>query len=286
MRHNFLALCCFSLAVIACSEKREMILTPGAETGPEIIIDCGDGFNVDVDTKASATEITSLSGKSLKFMATNATGSASAVSSTAATVSSSNKITTGIYQSVPATSYIWYLANSTGALSFSSSKVTTSAANTVDFIYGKSSASSSAAPAITMNHAFARTATLTLNAETGYSISGTPTWKITSVGANTGTAGTFDLTNNTWSSTTALTQTTFNSSSDLYLIPGEYRIDVTYTITKGSTYSETFTKSGTVTLVAGKKNSITATGTGNASEIVLSVSLSAWGTQNLDLSLE
>ena len=68
----------------------------------------------------------------------------------------------------------------------------------------------------------------------------------------------------------------------MYLIPGTYTIKVTYTLSKGE-WSSTATKSADVTLVQGKINNITGTvnNLGGASEIVLSLSISDWTTNNI-----
>ena len=159
-----------------------------------------------------------------------------------------------------------------------------SAENTTDVIFGYVAASSSLTPSITLNHIFARTKNFVCNTQSGYSISGVR-WQIEGVGTTTGTAGTYDMSTGVWSKTTALVKQDVNNSSDLYLIPGEYKIYVTYTLTKGD-WTGTFTKSGNVTLVAGKQNNISCTAIGGtASEIVLSVSLTAWSDQSVDLTL-
>jgi len=89
----------------------------------------------------------------------------------------------------------------------------------------------------------------------------------------------------TAASTKLTSETAITSTSDMYLIPGTYTIKVSYTLTKGD-YSQSFTKTGTVSLTMGKVNNISCTAIGGgASEIVLSVSLTAWGSENKNLTL-
>lgn len=193
---------------------------------------------------------------------------------------SSSQLATGYYQTLSPTTYIHYVANA----SFSAGGAMTVANNGTDIIVGKSS-SSSTAPSVVLNHIFARTGTFTCNTQSGYTISNV-SWTITSSGSVTGTAGTYDMASQSWTSrSSALAETAVSSGSDLFLLPGQYTIKVTYTLTKGD-YVATFTKSGAVTLVAGKINNISCTAVGgSATEIVISCSLTAWGTQSVSLTL-
>ena len=241
----------------------------------EIVLHLDDEGKFTVDTKATA--VTTLP-SSLYWGMTYSNGTVKQAT-TSKSVSSS-KISTGYYQTLSPTTYIHYVSN----LNFTAGGAMTVANNGTDVIVGKSS-SSSATPSVTLNHIFARTGTLTCNTQSGYTISGV-SWTITSYGSTTGTAGTYNVSSESWTArSAALSETSINSSSDLYLIPGEYTIKVSYTLSKGD-YSQSFTKSGRVTLSAGNVNNITCTASGGAAqEIVLSLSLSAWGSTTLTPTL-
>ena len=236
-------------------------------------IEGDDGF--DVETKA--TPVTAIP-STLYWGMTQSNGTVKQ-----ATVSksvSSSQIATGYYQTLSPTTYIHYVANA----SFTAGGAMTVANNGTDIIVGKSS-SSSTTPSVVLNHIFARTGTFTCNTQSGYTISNV-SWTISSSGSVTGTAGTYDMASQSWTSrSSALAETAVSSGSDLFLLPGQYTVKVTYTLTKGD-YVATFTKSGTVTLVAGKVNNISCTAIGaSASEIVISCSLTAWGTQSVSMTL-
>ena len=256
--------------------------------GDEIIISVAERYDAVVTTKTTAvTEIPS----TLYWGSTTGTRGTNGEtrkyhnngSSLTGTVSGST-IATGKYQTYVPTAYNHYLSN----VSFSlpgTGNVTIAASNSTDVVAGWIAGSSSSSPSITLDHIFARTGTLTLNTQTGYSLS-VQSWAIESLGAITGTAGTYNLSTGAWTAVSStLSSITISSSSDLYVIPGTYRIYCTYELSKGD-WAHTFTKYADVTLVGGKINNITGTATGgNATEINLSVSLTAWGQENINMSL-
>ena len=161
----------------------------------------------------------------------------------------------------------------------------TVANNNTDILAARVS-SNGTAVSVSLGHIFARTGALTLNTQSGYTLSDV-SWKIVGKSTINGTAGIYNMTTGSWTSasTKLSDQTTITSSSDMYLIPGDYTIYVTYTLTKGD-YSQSFTKHGDVTLEKGKKNAITGTAIGGAaSEIVLTCTVTAWGDANQSLTL-
>ena len=81
-------------------------------------------------------------------------------------------------------------------------------------------------------------------------------------------------------------KTLTRGSNDFLLLPGTYTISITYTLTKGD-YSQTFTKTAEVTLEAGKINNITCTAVGgSAQEIQATVTVQAWNNNAITASLE
>ena len=265
--------------LVSCSKNAMSVEEPFADVGKEIVIGVGDTMDAVVTTKATA--VTTLSGN-LYWGASTGTTTETVKWATADGTVSSNKISTGKYQTSTATAYNYYVANS----AFTVAGDMTVANNNTDVIAGRTAQSTSATPAVTLNHIFARTGTLTCNTQSGYTISGV-SWKIVGKSAINGSAGTFNMKSQSWTaaSTKLTSDTAITSSSDMYLIPGTYTIKVTYTLTRGD-WTGTFTKQGDVTLVAGKKNNITCTAIGGAaSQIVLSLSLTAWGDNAVSLTL-
>ena len=270
-----------AFTVLVSCGKQETVTDPRAdEFGEEIVIGCdGDGIDMAVDTKATAlTELPS----TLKWGASTGTSTETVKWATADGTVASNKLSTGKYQTTTATAYNYYVANQ----NFTVAGNMTVANNSTDIIAGRTAQSTSTSPAVTLNHIFARTGTLTCNTQSGYSISNV-SWKIVGKSTINGTAGTFNMKSQTWTaaSTKLTAETALTSSSDMYLIPGTYTIKVTYTLTRGD-WTGTFTKEGDVTLEAGKRNNITCTAIGGtATQIKLSLSLTDWGDNAVSLTL-
>lgn len=265
---------------ISCNKEDKVSVSSEPQ---EIILACeGDGMDMEVQTKATA--ITSVPATLYWGASTGSAGSETQKWAAASASTSSNQIKTGKYQTASPTAYNFYVANQSFSIAASATTMTV-ANNNTDILSARVSSSSTA---VTMNlgHIFARTGTLTLNPQDGYSLSNV-SWKIVGASDINGTAGTYNMTTGTWTSSSAkiTSQTAITSSSDMYLIPGTYTIYVTYTLTKGD-YVATFTKHGNVTLEQGKVNSITGTAIGGtANEIVLTCSVTAWGSANQTLTL-
>ncbi len=244
--------------------------------GEEIVLHIEDN-SMDFDNGTKATALTGLP-SSLYWGMTYTNGTAKQ-STTSKTVSSS-KISTGYYQTASATTYRHYVANA----NFTAGGNMTVGNNSTDIVAGRAQ-SSSATPSVTLNHIFARTGSLTCNTQSGYTISNV-SWTITSYGSVTGTAGTYNMESQSWTARSAsLSETALTNSSDLYLLPGEYTVKVSYTLSKGD-YSKSFTKSGRLTLSAGKVNNISCTAYGgDAQAITVTVTLTAWQSRNADGNL-
>lgn len=131
---------------------------------------------------------------------------------------------------------------------------------------------------LTFNHILARLGRCTITAPSGYEGSNL------SITVKPKVSGTYNLRTSAWSnlteSSSAVTVTnTFSgggSVNDIYLVPDSYTINASYTLTKG-TYSETFSKTATVTLAAGRINQISATlPQGNATDLQFTVTVTPW----------
>lgn len=281
MKKIFIAFICLAGLVCSCNQKP---LDESIAQGPQEIVLTVEDESIDMDVESKATAITTIPSK-LYWEGTTGTWKSETAkwSSTQKSVSS-GKISTGQYQTATATAYNYYVSNN--SITFASGGSTISATNTTDVIAGcTQAATTSTTPSVTLDHVFARTGTLTCNTQEGYNISNV-SWKIQSKSGGTGgTAGTYNIATKGWSGVTALAQQALTSSSDLYCTPGVYTITVTYTLTKGD-YTTTLTKSGDVTLVAGKVNNITTTAKGgSATQIVIGVTLTSWGSADVALTL-
>ena len=242
---------------------------------PKEIVLCVGGDTIDMQVQTKTTAITTVPSSLYYSMTTGTIGSETSKIESASGNVGSGKIATGVYQSLTPTSYNYYVSNA--AITFAASGSTISAVNTTDVIAGKVT-SKETNPSVKLDHIFARTGTLTLNSQSGYTLSDV-SWSI--VSKTGGTGGTYNIAKNTWTSVTALSSTSLTGSSDLYLVPGDYTLSVTYTLTMGD-WKQTFTKKATVTLVAGKVNNISGTASGgNASEISITVTLTAWGQNDI-----
>lgn len=243
---------------------------------PKEIVLCVGGDTIDMQVQTKTTAITTVPSSLYYSMTTGTLGSeeTSKKGSTSGSVGS-GKIATGVYQTISPTFYNYYVSNA--AITFSASGSTISAANTTDVIAGTVT-SNETNPSVKLDHIFARTGTLTLNSQSGYALNNV-SWSIESSSAGTG--GIYNIANGRWSSVTKLSSTAITKDSDMYLVPGDYTLSVTYTLSKGD-WNQTFNKKATVTLVAGKVNNITGTASGgNASEISITVTLTEWGTNNI-----
>lgn len=75
-------------------------------------------------------------------------------------------------------------------------------------------------------------------------------------------------------------------ANDFLMIPGEYSLTVSYTLTKGD-YTQDFIRSGKVDIQRGCINNITTTAVGgNAAELEMSISVQPWLDNAINASLE
>lgn len=142
---------------------------------------------------------------------------------------------------------------------------------------------------LSFDHIFARLTDVTVSAVSPYTISDV------SISITPLVSGTYNLytgagqTDGTgWSNTSAaasasvIASATGTNSNDIYLVPGSYTLTASWTATKDN-YTQTFTdKTVDVDLVAGKTNKITASLTGDGTEIKFSVSVTAWEDNIID----
>ena len=275
-RITIIPLALAALLTLSCQKN---VQNTDPASGEIILTVNADELGTDVDTKTTA--VNSLPA-SLYWGATTGSGSESAKWASASGTVSAGKISTGKYQTATPTTYNYYVSNVSMSVGANTSVSATGGMSGTDVICGRA-ASSSATPSVTLNHVFARTGSITTTCANGSLTS--LSYTIKAKGANTGTSGTYNLRTGAWSSTSGLSSdTAITGSSDMYVIPGSYTIAVTATYTRGN-YVVTKTMSGDVTLTGGKINNISLTWPDGGTEIKVTVTLTAWSSQNVASSL-
>lgn len=280
-------------ALMASCSKGDESVSPSLHGDPltrggEIVFTAeGEGFSSSVMTKAAAA-VTSLS----SFNVNCVTGTAGSAETSVFNVafSGSPSFSGGKYWPSADPKYKFYASNV--AMTPSAVGPTIAAVNTTDIVCAALlSPTYKASNALTFSHIFARLGTCKISAPSGYTVSNL------SVKVTPNVSGTYNLfsgngkTDGTgWSSKTPGSETVIASavgstaSNDLYLVPGTYTLTASYTLTMGA-YSESFTKSSTVSLMAGKVNNISATlPAGNAAGIQFTVSVTPWSDNNITAS--
>lgn len=123
---------------------------------------------------------------------------------------------------------------------------------------------------LTFHHIFTRIGTITVNSPSGYQINDV------SLALSAPVSGLYNVRTGAWTPGTSQAQSLNVGSNDVYVVPGTYTLTVNYTLSKGD-YTESFSKSGSVTLEKGKINKISTTvPEGSATEIRFSVSIEPW----------
>lgn len=226
-----------------------------------------EDWPVEVETRA-ITEVNtnSLKNGNVVWGAVVGTSPASLWTPVRVTADSEAKVATGHYVgSNGGMSNTYYVANvsSASAMTLTTSGATLSVSNSgpaygTDVVAGKAT-SSSANVNIQLEHAYARTGNLVLNAPSGTSVSNVY-WYIESSGSNTGYAGTYSIDSGSWSNVSSLSSRALYSTSDYYLTPGDYQLTISYGMTLADgTVKYGITRTGTVSLEKGKVNNIVAT---------------------------
>lgn len=276
------------LAALACTLSCDKNIEQASETN-EIVFTTTDSFNATVETKAT-TAVTSLN--SFYAMATTGTtGSESALWNSYKSfskVSNDTKYTSsGVYWPAAQQSIHFYASNLMPDVS--GGDVTVNASTGTDVVCAYS-----ASPAwkevnqLVFNHILARLGKCTITAPTDY------TGSDLNITIRPKISGTYNLRTGAWSSTSeAVSNTTITNTfggggtvNDIYLLPGEYTINASYTLTRG-TYSESFNSSATVELAAGKINLISGTlPAGNATDLQFTVTVTPWSNNSISANFQ
>lgn len=277
------ALSVLSLAAVSCNEAS--VETP--EVSEQIAFRAGGLFDATVSTKATEVTTSNLSTFNVNCV-TGTLGSAETTVFNQAFTKSDNVFKAGYFWPTTDPSYKFYASNV--ELTPSASGPSVSAASSTDVVVAVlASPTFKAVNTLAFSHVFARITTVTINPPADGAKIDKLSLKVTPK-----TGGTYSLfsgngkTDGTgWSTTsngseTVLCETATQTANavtktnDLYLVPGTYTLTVSYTLSKPG-YSEDFTKTATVSIVGGKKNTLNATlPNSNATEIEFSVEVASW----------
>lgn len=254
---------------------------------------------IDEDERATkASAVTSLDASGFYASAVTGSEGADAAAWTSVHFSKTGGSFTG-NKYWPATnpSYRFYASNI--PLSYGATGATVTATNETDVICAyKPSPTYAASNTLQFEHIFARISTVTVTATSPYNVSDVT---ISIVNAKTGGiynlyTGTGQIDGTGWSSLTPDTETQTpiytnsgtisaggshtGADNDFYLVPGTYWVRATWTATVGD-YTQTYStknSTGSIFVQGGKVNTISATLSADATQLILGVSVTAWGS--------
>ena len=280
----FFAAASVAAAILASCTKTQSAGPEITDSESPIIFAAGGTFSAGVQTKGSYDAVTSLA--RFYAAATKGTETETAIWSNSEFTKGSGDTYSG-QRYWPATDqqYNFYAANE--EITFTPAGVTVSCNDNKDLVCAYlpyQSGSFKAQNTLTFNHVQSRIGTCNISKPEGYEVSGL-TVKITPR-----VRGIYNIKTGSWADAVDGSETTLTNSlgsaadNNLYLLPGDYTLTASYTISKGAEgeYSETLTKTASVTLEAGKINNISATlPEGSAEEIVFKVAVTAWTVNSL-----
>ncbi len=258
---------------------------PEAQRTP-ILFETREDDSLSVQTR-SMTERTSAAG--FTCLAVNASGT-TVVSNVKTTTSGSRQELSGKYWPSSGTLSFYgvlpntNMSNSSGTVILTVGSSLSPLDGTEDYIVAskKNVANATSPVSMSFSHILAHIEGVTL---TG-SVDGATT-TVRSISFSRPTSGVYNMSTGAWtnklgSQTTSLSRPgsisgtgTGSAASDLSVIPGTYTLSVTYTVSMGGV-SETYTRTGSFTLTAGKRHTITATLSDSFQDLSVGVSVSLW----------
>ena len=283
-RYTFLTLL-LPLLLASCAKEGPVVPAQSPEGIPEgmIAFAAETPDVVDFQTRASVVNTSSLNGSGFYASATKGSaGSETSVWTSTSFTKGTTYFTGNKYWNKSNIGYHFYA--SSRPLTFNASGTTVAATNDYDVVCAYLASPNYRLPnTLTFQHIFARIGNVTVTAASGYTISNVSMTVVPKTG------GTYNLRTGAWSSVTTGSSTQLanstpgTKSNDLYLVPGEYDIVMSWTATKGN-YSQSFSKTYTgQSIVGGKVNAITAEFTGDARDVRFLVNVSNWNNSAVAL---
>lgn len=286
VRRTFLALTALTslLLVGACNKNLVEGPSVGAATDEVVFLTKGSGPSYNVTTKATVVDETSLNASGFNVSAT--TGAAEA--ETAVWTSQPFTLGEGVFSGNkwwPSTDPGYHFFASNASLTHTADGNTVAASNDVDVVAAYlPSPTYKAVNTLQFEHVFARLGSVTITAESGYTISNVSVRITPKVSGTYNLKAGFGVTDGSagWSNVTEAASPSVIASqvganaNDIYLVPGTYNLKVTWTATVGD-YSQTFTDMpAEVSLTAGKVSSFTAELGGLAKQVQFRISVTPW----------
>lgn len=239
-----------------------------------------DLFSVDTKT----TQVNSLSATGFNVVAVTGTPGSESLSWGPAAFSGPTVFTGGMYwpeESESNPGWVFYASN--GTLSFASGGTTVAAANSTDIVVArKADAMPRHSNTLVFSHVFSRIGNVIVTEEDGYTISNVM------IRITPKTGGNYNIRTGAWSNVVTGSATNISPSepgmqtNDLYLVPGTYTLSASWHVEKGG-YSEDFSNvQDDVTLEAGHLHVMEIVLGGNASSIIINLTLSPWTQMSLD----
>lgn len=272
--------------LLSCSK------VPSPSEPGQIVFRTQPKITVDVQTKASEVNQAALVASGFKVSATTGeAGSETAVWTDVAFTKGTDYFQASSGKWWPSTdpNYHFYASNIT--LTHTDGGATVSATNDVDVVCAHLPNPTYNEPnTLAFKHIFARITDVTLTAIDDYTITNISVTITPKTGGIYNLRTGADQTNGTgWSDlvsgspVTIANTTPGTKANDLYLVPGSYTITAAWTATKGN-YTESFSDIDCeINLAGGATNTITAQLTGDASEVVFNVEVTAWGSKDINL---
>lgn len=265
------------LALIACSKEFDHATV----AGDEISFIMGGDFATAVGTR-STTPVTTSNISAIYITATTESSSEEPAFTNALFEKSVSTWTGGKYWPATDPGYHFYAANLPIDHTSSGAIVSPGNADTDIVVAYLANPTFRQQNTLVMDHIFARIGTVGMKAPAGYAVTDMK------VSIRPITSGTYNLKNGRWTvrgaeqnatyilgnatagvtiSTETSDETFTGPDNDLWLIPGEYVLTASYTLSKGN-YSNDFTKTCTAILLQGKNNHVGPVVDGTTGEVI------------------
>ena len=232
-----------------------------------------DGNLITFVTKAPMTRATGVAEEttatltSFNVLATTGSGT-EANAWTAEFTKNNDKYTGGMVWPATDPGYHFYASNATMSFAASGSTIVVNDSNKDVVAAYLATPTFQSSNLLTFNHILCQVGTVTVKAPAGYTVSNIK------ISLQPIYGGTFNMKSSAWTpgspssayyilgtaasgvDITASSGVYTSNDNDLWLVPGTYVLTATYTMKKGTTFTQDFTKTSTVALVMGKNNNL------------------------------
>lgn len=272
------------MAIVSCKKGLDNHEAPKqlCQADPQEIVFTAGGPGLDISTK-SVTEINQMTG----FYVMTTTGSAGSETLVWSQLVQGSGQPGALYESGkywPSTDPHYHFYASVSEITFAAAGPTVTVNGNADIICAYlETPEYNEQNALTFEHIMGRVGTFTLNTTaSGYTLSNVQV-KL----SNGIKRGTYNIRTGEWSGKSSAEKVTMTTGeNDFLLLPGDYTLTVTFTMTKGD-YTATFTKSAALSLEAGKITNITANIVDDpAVRIKFTYTTTPWTSKSVTLTVE